>query len=78
MEGPNKLEYSLLKGGLPITDHKGCVTFEAIEGENGKEETKVIWSVKYKPTYVAWMSKFIINQTFKSGLSAFKTEIEKE
>lgn len=75
MEGPNYLEYKLKKGGLPIKDHQGKVTFEETEEEG---LTKVTWSCVFTPKLLTGLMKSIINKTFKGGLAAFKTQVEKE
>ena len=44
IDGPNRMEYRIARGGFPVTDHHGTVTFTP----EGTSRTRVHWEVTFR------------------------------
>jgi len=67
-EPPKRLTYRLLKGGLPLKNHRGEVVFEP--SENG---TKVIWRCRFDSRIpgLGPLLRLFITRFFREALEGF-------
>ena len=73
IEKPNAMEYKVIKG-MPMKDHQGRMEFTEVE----PGVTEIVWSCQYKPKYLGFVLRRVVNNTFKNGLAAFKKKVEKK
>lgn len=64
-DAPRRMTYSVIKGGIPLRDHLGEVTF-APEGES----TRIVWRCQFnsKIPGLGGLFRFVITRLFRNAL----------
>ena len=72
-EPPTRMEYSMIQGPVPMSDHRGVVRFEP-EGEG----TRVTWTVDYRWRIpgTGWLSDLGLRLLFERLLAALERDLD--
>jgi len=72
---PERLEYRVVKGGLPFKGHRAEVIFEPLgHGDDSAGGTRIIWRCSFdsKIPGLGWLFWLITRAVYRSTLDAFK------
>ena len=74
-EEPSRMTYTVVKGGLPMSNHLGEVLMA--EGEE-EGTTLVTWRCRFtSPWGLGWLNRMIVESFFTSTLHKLVKEVEK-
>ena len=76
-EAPRRVEYRVIKGGLPMKDHRGFTTFEP---EAGGTHTRVTWWATFGSKWpgMTWAWASIAGMVFRGGLKKLDKVFKKK